>query len=194
MESPPVAITNAGARNSAESVVTDESIRVAHFANPGAQKYFHAGRAALRFQHSRDLVGRAIAKKLAQRFFVIGDAVLFDQGDKVLRRVARQRRFREVGIRGNEILRLAIEIREITASAARNQDFLSGSFGVLQDRDAPAAFAGLDRAQQSRGACPDDQHVKRFVRRFRSHFSRFAFLLGDQHSSRSFCVTACNQG
>ena len=147
-----------------------EPIRVAHFANPDAQKYFHAGRTAFRFQQSSDLVRRAVAKELAQRFFVISDAVLFHQGYKILRRVARQRRFREVRIRGDEILRPAVKIREIAAPAPRNQNFLSGSLRVLQDCDAPAAFPSLDRAQQSRGAGADDQHVKQFVGRFRSHF------------------------
>ena len=44
-----------------------------------------------------------VAEKLTQRFFVVGDAMLLDQGDEVGWGVARQRGFGKVRIGGDEI-------------------------------------------------------------------------------------------
>ena len=82
--------------------------------------------------------------------------MLFDQGDEVRRRIAGQRRFREVRIRGEEIFRLAMDIGEIASAAAGDEDFLAGAIGVLDHRDAASAFAGLDRAHQPGGAAAEN--------------------------------------
>src|ERR1700674_818296 len=42
--------------------------------------------------------------------------------------------------------------REIAAASARDQDLLAHAIGAFQDNDVPTAFAGLDRAHQSRGS------------------------------------------
>ena len=89
-----------------------------------------------------------------------GNAMLLDQGDEVRGRVAGQRGFREVRICGKEILRLAIQISEITAASAGDQNLLAGTIGALKNRDAPPAFAGFDRAHKSRGSCSQNDRVE----------------------------------
>jgi hypothetical protein len=86
--------------------------------------------------------------------------MLFHQRDEVRWRVAGQRGLCEVFVRGNKILRLAINVREIAASASGDQDFLSDAIGVLQHGDAPPAFAGLDGAEKSRSAAAQNQSVE----------------------------------
>ena len=86
--------------------------------------------------------------------------MLFDQRDEIRGRVTSQRGFREVFVSGNEILRLAIEIGEITTAAAGDQDFLADAFGMLQHGDTQSAFAGFDRAKQSRGAGAENHSVE----------------------------------
>ena len=50
--------------------------------------------------------------------------MLLDECKEIRRRVARQRRLREVGIRREEILGLAVEVGEIAAAAAGDENFL----------------------------------------------------------------------
>src|SRR5258708_3188454 len=101
-----------------------------------------------------------VAKKLPQRLFVVGNFVFFDQSDKVRRRISRQSGLGKVWIGGDEIFRLAINIGEIAAAAAGNQDFLAQSVGAFNDRHAPAAFSGFCGAEKSRSTRPEDQHVR----------------------------------
>ena len=86
--------------------------------------------------------------------------MLFDQRDEIRGRVPRQRGFREVFVRGNEIFRLAMNVGEITASPAGDQNFLADAIGMLEHGDAPPAFAGLDRAEESSGAAAKNHSVK----------------------------------
>ena len=86
--------------------------------------------------------------------------MLFDQRDEIRGRVPCQRGFREVLIRGNEIFRLAVNVGEITASPAGDENLLADSIGMLEYGDAPPAFAGFDRAKKSRGPGAKNQSVK----------------------------------
>ena len=52
-----------------------------------------------------DLLGRTIAKKLAAGFFVIGDAVLFDEGDEIVLCVAGEGRNTKARVVGEKIIR-----------------------------------------------------------------------------------------
>jgi hypothetical protein len=45
-----------------------------------------------------------------------------------------------------------MEVREIAASSAGDEDLFARAIREFQDRDAPAAFARLDRAHQPRGS------------------------------------------
>ncbi len=53
-----------------------------------------------------------------------------------------------------------MDIGEIAAAPARDQDLLARTVGMLQHRDATAALAGLNRAHQSGGAGAKDENVK----------------------------------
>ena len=58
------------------------------------------------------------------------------------------------------MLGLAVEGGEIAASAAGDENLFPRLFGALDDGHAPAAFAGLDRAQQAGGTGAENQDVK----------------------------------
>ena len=105
--------------------------------------------------------------------------MFFDQSDEIRGRVPGQRGFCEVRVRGDEVLRLAIGIREIAAPAAGYQDFFAGAIGSLKNRNAAPAFAGLNRAEESRGARAKNHGVK-FVDRCMGQRS-LAFVASDHH-------------
>jgi hypothetical protein len=60
----------------------------------------------------------------------------------------------------DEILRLGVEIREIAASTAGDQDFFAAALGPFEDGYALAALAGFDGTHQARGTAADDDCVE----------------------------------
>ena len=68
---------------------------------------------------------------------------------KFLQGVARQRRLAEMRIRRKEVFWLAMQIGEIAAPAAGDQNFLADAVGVFQHDDAPPVLAGGNGAHQS---------------------------------------------
>jgi hypothetical protein len=124
------------------------------------EKSLHAGGAAFRFQHVRDDFRGVIAEKLAQRLLVVGDVVFFNQRDEIGGRVAGEGGFRKVIVCGDEVFRPAMEVSEIAAASAGDQDFLSDAVGALQYGDTAPAFAGLYGAEQTCGPCAKNQSVK----------------------------------
>lgn len=63
----------------------------------------------------------------------------------------------------DEILRAAVDICEIAAAAAGDEDFLADAIGTLKDSDTASALAGFGCAEKSCGAGAEDESVK-FVR------------------------------
>ena len=59
-----------------------------------------------------------------------------------------------------EILRRAMNVGEVAAASAGDEDLLPNAIGVIEQRDAAAAPAGLNGAHKSRGACADDDRVE----------------------------------
>jgi hypothetical protein len=53
-----------------------------------------------------------------------------------------------------------MNVGEIAAPAAGNQDFLSDSLATLQNGHAASALPGLDRAEESRGPGAKNQNIK----------------------------------
>jgi hypothetical protein len=53
-----------------------------------------------------------------------------------------------------------MEVREIAAASAGDENLLARAIGTFQDRDAPAAFARLDRAHQPRGSGAQNYRIK----------------------------------
>ncbi len=146
MERPPVATTSAGARYSAESQRTTNCVIAGDFGDLGVQDDFYVGGAAFGFEHVGDVAGGVVAEELAEGFFVVGDAMFFDEGEEIRGSVAGQGGFGEVGIRGEEILRLAMDVGEVAAASAGDEDFLADAVGVFEDGDATAALARFDGA------------------------------------------------
>src|SRR5947209_5658316 len=105
-----------------------------HLASLYVQENGHMGGAALLFEHVGDILCGAVAEQLAESLLMIRNMMLLDQRQKVLRRVPRQGRFAEVWISRHEILRPAMQVREIAPAAAGDEDLLSDAVGVLKDR------------------------------------------------------------
>ena len=80
----------------------DEAFAVTTCSDVLIEDNANAGVSALRFQHVHDVASGAVAEELAQCLLVIGDAVLLDQCDEVMRRVSGKRGAGEVRIRGEE--------------------------------------------------------------------------------------------
>ncbi len=85
--------------------------------------------------------------------------MFFDKGDEIGGSVASQGRLGEVRIPREEILWLAVEIGEIAASPAGNEDFFADFFGAFEDGDAAATFAGLDGAEEAGCASAKNEDV-----------------------------------
>ena len=129
---------------------------VADFTDVGIDHDFYIGVAALGFEHGDDLRGGIVAEELAESFFVVGDSVFFDEGDEIGGGVTREGGFGEVRIFGEEVFWLGVEIREVAAAAAGDEDFLADFFGAFEEDDAAAAFSGFDGAQETGCAGTED--------------------------------------
>jgi hypothetical protein len=120
----------------------------------------NSGLPALNFEHVDDLLRGSITEKLAECLFVISDAMLFHQVDEIRWRISCQCGFRKVRVRGEEIFGLAMQVGEVAASTARNQDLFANAPGALQHRYTSATLAGLNSAHEPSRAAPQDDDVK----------------------------------
>src|ERR1700716_810838 len=119
----------------------------------------YAGFAAFVLKHLEDVAGRAITKHLSKRFFVIGDPVLLNQGDEIGGCVTRQGGLCEVWIRGKKIFRAAMNVCEIAAASARDENLFAQPVRMVEYSDAASALAGFDGAHQASGAAAKDQCI-----------------------------------
>jgi hypothetical protein len=53
-----------------------------------------------------------------------------------------------------------MKVGEVAASATGDENLLAGAVGSFEDRDTAATLAGLDGAEQARGASSEDYGVK----------------------------------
>ena len=134
---------------------------VRDLADRAADENLDAGRTTLREEQLDHLARAPVAEELAERLFVPGDAVAVDERDEVVGPVARERRARKIGIRGKKVLRADDAVREVAAAAAGDLDLPADPCLALGDDDAPAALAGLDRAEEAGGAAAEDDGVER---------------------------------
>src|SRR5512142_1245658 len=104
---------------------------------------------ALLLQHVQNVLRRTVAEQLPQRLLVIWDTVFRDERDKLHRRIPRQRRLTEMRIRRDEVLRLAVKVREVTSAAARDQNLFPDAVRVLENGYPPAALAGFNGTHQA---------------------------------------------
>ena len=138
----------------------DEFVRASNLLNVAVQNNLHSCGTAFGFEHFHDILRGAVAEKLAERLLVIRNVVFFNQRDEVRRFVPGQGGFREVGIRGIEVFRPAMEVGEIAAASAGDEDLFTRAIGPFQDGDAAAAFARLDRAHQPGGSGAQNYRIK----------------------------------
>ena len=92
--------------------------------------------------------------------FVIWNAVFVDERQEIRGRESCQCGAAKIRIVGEEILRGAMQIREIAAAAAGDQDFFAGFVGAFEDGDSRAESAGFRGAKQACRAGPNDDCVK----------------------------------
>jgi len=137
-----------------------EFVGAANLLNVAVQNNLYSCSPALGFEQFHNILGGTVAEKLAERLLVIRNVVSFNQRDEVGRFVPGQSGFGEVGICGIEVFRPAIQVREIAAAPAGDEDFLARAIGAFQDGDAPAAFARLDRAHQPGGSGAQNYRIK----------------------------------
>lgn len=75
-----------------------------------------------------------------------GNAVPPYARDEILRRELFQRGFAEMRILRQKTVRAGMDVREVTAPATGNADFLGDLRHVVDQPDAPPAPAGFNRA------------------------------------------------
>ena len=63
-------------------------------------------------------------------------------------------------ILGKEVSRLGVEIREVAAASAGDEDFFTDFFGAVEEQDAAAAFASFDGAEEAGGTGAEDDYVE----------------------------------
>lgn len=133
---------------------------VSDFLNMRVEEDFYACSGAFFFEQCDDLLRGAIAEELAKRLLVIGDLVFFNERDEILRGVASQCGFGEVGIGGEKILRRAVEVRKIATATTGDENLFADAVSVIENSNALAAFRGFDGAHQASGTSSENDCVK----------------------------------
>ena len=86
--------------------------------------------------------------------------MFFDEGDEIGGSVAGEGGLGEVGIRREEIFRPAMNVGEVAAASAGDEDFFADAVGVFEDGDAAAALAGFDGAHEAGSAGTENEHIE----------------------------------
>jgi hypothetical protein len=121
---------------------------------------FDVAALALGQQQAEDGVGGVVAEELAEGLFVVGDVVFADEFEEVLRSVERQRGFGEVGIGGEEAAGLAVDVGEVAAASAGDEDFASWQAAVVEQGDTASALACDGGAHEAGGSGTEDDYVE----------------------------------
>ena len=122
------------------------------------------GRRALREQHRKDLARRSVAEELAQGFLVVADAMALDHRDEVALGVTAERGLAEVRVGRDEALGRDLQIGEVAAAAARDQNFGARLRAMFEQQHAPAAPPRANRAHQPGRSGAQHHDVKRLHR------------------------------
>jgi hypothetical protein len=64
-----------------------------------------------------------------------------------------------VWVRGEKVFGAGVEVGEVAAASAGDEDLLAGLFGVVEEEDAAIAATGLDGAQETSSAGTEDDDV-----------------------------------
>jgi hypothetical protein len=130
-----------------------------------AEPDIDATRRAFGEQHRDDGARRAVAEQLSERLLVIGDAMPLDQRDEVVLRVTVERRLVEMRIGRDEPVRLAVEVGEVAAPAAGDEDFRARLVEMIEQQHFEPALSRGECAHQPGGAGADHDRVEGLAHR-----------------------------
>ena len=82
--------------------------------------------------------------------------MLLDECQEIMRSKASQGGFGEVRIGGKEIFGCGVNVGEIAAAAAGDENLFADAVGMFDHSDAAAAFAGFDGTEKACGAGAED--------------------------------------
>jgi hypothetical protein len=85
-----------------------------------------------------------------------------DQCDEVLRRVAGERGACEVRIAGEETVRSAVDVGEVAAAAAGDENLFANTVGMIEDEDAAATLTCGDGGHEARCTSAEDEGIACF--------------------------------
>ena len=134
-----------------------------HGVNRGFFADRYPSRRAFTHQHINNVLGAIITKKLAQLLFVIGDIVLFHQRDEIMRRVFFERIFTKMFVLREEVIGAGMDIREVTAPAARYPNFLAKLLRMIEEQNLSTALARFDSAHHACRARSYNNDVERLT-------------------------------
>ena len=112
-------------------------------------------------QHLDDVVGAVVAKQLAAVFLVPGNAMAFDQAQKVLRGEAGQGGAAEMRVLAEKVGGRDLTVGEVAAPAPGDADFFGDFGGVVQQQHLQATLACDSCTHQTGCACADHHHIVR---------------------------------
>src|SRR5213592_3921437 len=136
-----------------ESAVFLDRVNVAIDAN------FNASTGAFATQHENNIPGASVAKHLADLLFVVGDPVLFNQEEEILRCESGQRRLVKVRIGAGEAGWNRVQVGEVATTAAADQDLFANFCSALEYEDRASPLSRVNRAHDSGSATADDNDI-----------------------------------
>lgn len=99
------------------------------------------------------------AKQLAVAALFPFDSEVFDHIEKIARREPREGRFYKVGIAADEIAGVDIQVGEIAAATARNENFASWRIVMLKHKHRVSELRRSGSTHQPRGSRSNHDHV-----------------------------------
>ena len=63
-------------------------------------------------------------------------------------------------VAGEVVFWTGMDVGEVAAASAGDEDLLAGAIGELDDENAAAAAAGVDGAHEAGGSCAEDEDVR----------------------------------
>ena len=120
---------------------------MADFFDSATRANLHPSTRALREEHLDNRSRTSVAELLAELFFVVRNAMFFDEGDEVPWGVSGEGGLTKVGVIGEVVIRGGAEVGEVAPASTGDGNFQPDALIVLQDDDAPAPLAGFDGAE-----------------------------------------------
>lgn len=85
--------------------------------------------------------------------------MLLNERDEIMLRIAAKRGNTELPVMRNEVVRIAIEIGEVTTPPAGHQDFLADLVRTFEDDDVPPMSRGGNCTHKAGGAATNDEDI-----------------------------------